>query len=179
MFCQNIWTAPVSQSTALLRSRQRELCNAWCRLPLQPPVLNPPFHVITGKVLQVKLYLAAVGVEKEVWESLLHRGGTCVRAVLSQLPLRLCCICEEKSGGEAVGPQYLPVAAWVNVLARDSQAGRAELREKSCCAGAGFPLDGCFCPMPLAAAWLSATCELNLQQQSSISVLWSNNNIFF
>jgi len=80
---------------------------------------------------------------------------------------------------EAVGPQYLPVAVWVNVLARDSRAGKAELQEKSCCADAGFPLFRCLSAMPLAAAQLSTTCELDLQQQSSVPVLWSNDNFFF
>lgn len=77
--------------------------------------------------------------------------------------------------GEAVGLQHLHIAAWVNVLARDSEAGKAELQEKSCCGGAGFPLDRYLCAMPLAAAQLSAKCELSLQQKSSISLLWSNN----
>ena len=69
-----------------------------CWLPLQPPISNPPFRIIMGEVLQVKLYLAVVGVEKEFCGSLLHHGVTYVRAVLSLFPLRLCCICEEKSG---------------------------------------------------------------------------------
>lgn len=64
-------------STAL--EPARELCNTWCRLPLQPPISDPPFCVSTGQAFQVQLYLAVEVVDVAVYKCLLHHGWTCVR----------------------------------------------------------------------------------------------------
>lgn len=70
-----------------------------------------------------------------------------------------------------------PVASnssqWINLLAKVSWPGRAEL-QKFCCPEAGFPCNGCLCAVLHDAAWLSAVCELSiLQQQNLFFALWS------